>query len=296
MSFMKIASVVVWFNPEKLQHKLKAVDNILSYSKYCGKVFIVDNSSTDNSKLSRIIPNAVYIPLFRNMGIAYALNIGMNAAYKAGFEWVMTIDQDSVWDSTQIRLYLKNIEDHLSVDSEIVSYMPRLNLPVVRSTWSNIKLRVVPEKNISLSDEEYVYTGITSGNLIKTSVWKEIGGFDEKLFIDEVDTDFCFKILEHGYRILKINTNTLNQIIGNPHKTFFPRCVFIGSDFRFFHFVRNNYYIIHTYHLYASKCSYRKKMRIVFIEYCLLDKRGLHNLIIWFKAVAAYRHLIQGEK
>lgn len=52
--FKKIVAVVVWYNPQK-----NFVDNILSYSKYVSRVYIIDNSKNDNTVLAEKIENAV---------------------------------------------------------------------------------------------------------------------------------------------------------------------------------------------------------------------------------------------
>ena len=73
---MKLAGVVVWYNPSK-----KDIKNIDSYIKAIDKLYIVDNS--ENGSNESKIPNSKkveYIYQNENLGIAKALNI---ACYKA---------------------------------------------------------------------------------------------------------------------------------------------------------------------------------------------------------------------
>ena len=42
---------------------------------------------------------------------------------------------------------------------------------------------------------------ITSGSLLRIEAWDDCGRFDEALFIDYVDTDFCLKCLARGWQI-----------------------------------------------------------------------------------------------
>lgn len=65
---MNFCAVVVWYNPD-----YQSVKNVLQYNSLCSKVFIIDNSSNDNSHLAEKIQNAIYYPNFKNLGIATAL-------------------------------------------------------------------------------------------------------------------------------------------------------------------------------------------------------------------------------
>ena len=45
---------------------------------------------------------------------------------------------------------------------------------------------------------------ITSASLVPVSAWNDVGGFNEELFIDFVDHDFCAKLKEHGLSLIHI--------------------------------------------------------------------------------------------
>ena len=59
---------------------------------------------------------------------------------------------------------------------------------------------------------------ITSASLVPVSAWNDVGGFNEELFIDFVDHDFCAKLKEHGYRILQIGSVKLSHELGKGKK------------------------------------------------------------------------------
>ena len=87
-----IVAVVVWYNPTEEQAK-----NILSYIHEVYRVIIVDNSTASNSHLLVGIDkdSYEYIPLYRNLGIAKALNKGCEEAIGLQAKWILTMDQDS---------------------------------------------------------------------------------------------------------------------------------------------------------------------------------------------------------
>ena len=87
------------------------MQNALSYAWYFDQIFIVDNTEGDNSSLAAQIPNAIYIPNGKNLGIAKALNQGIEAALSENtkgrdYRWGMTMDQDSAWDKEQLVQYI----------------------------------------------------------------------------------------------------------------------------------------------------------------------------------------------
>lgn len=88
------------------------------------KVYIIDNSSNNNSSLIKIIPNAVYIPNYNNLGIAKALNQGCEAAKQDGFDWVLTMDQDSFFEETQLNKFISIFNDSTLSDNSIKSFAP----------------------------------------------------------------------------------------------------------------------------------------------------------------------------
>ena len=64
---------------------------------------------------------------------------------------------------------------------------------------------------------------ITSGNIVSVKNALAIGGYDEDLFIDEVDSDFCFRGIKAGYEIYtNVSGIYLLHSLGNPsyHKYF----------------------------------------------------------------------------
>lgn len=247
---MKLCSVIVWYNPD-----LDCINNILSYSAFVEKCYIIDNSVNDNSNYASKIPNSIYIPNLTNCGIAKALNIGCQKALDDGFEWCMTMDQDSIWEENQIKNYLNSIKN--SINSDFVSYGPNLKLTNKISVLSSVKRKIF---GINKRVKSYDYTEtpnkiITSGNIIKLTVWKEVNCFYEPFFIDEVDNEFCFKLKKNGYNIRLFKDIFLTQTIGNSNRNFFPGET--HSSIRLYYMMRNRLYMQKMYPDLAKKEDYR---------------------------------------
>ena len=130
-------------------------------------------SSLNNNKIE-------YVYNKKNLGIAKALNLACEKAISDGFKWILTMDQDSYFDS-------KNIEEYLKIFSQIKNDNIGIISPnhVLKNDITKL------EKDEIFIDTDHV---MTSGNLLNLSVWEKVGKFDENLFIDEVDSEMCYRM------------------------------------------------------------------------------------------------------
>src|SRR6478736_3145595 len=98
----KIATVVILFNPNK-----KTVENILTYVNKIEKLFVTDNSSTLSQyiRFDFLQEKTVLIHDGDNKGIAARLNQVCELAIEDGFEYLLTMDQDSYFDESAITNY-----------------------------------------------------------------------------------------------------------------------------------------------------------------------------------------------
>lgn len=190
----KIAAGVIVFNPERIERFQKSIQSVLEQVK---KVYIFDNSTTQN--IFELPSSAVYLTENENKGIAYAMNRIMEAAQADGYEWLITMDQDSVLPDHTISEYLSHIND----DPTIAIICPQ----VIDSRRSYLEVKKEPEV-------EYIDFCITSASCTSIKAWETIDKYDEWLFIDLVDNDFCKRLKVSGYKILRLNNLVLDQEFG----------------------------------------------------------------------------------
>ena len=102
----KVAAVVVLYNPDK-----NYIKNINTYLYHVSLLVIVDNSEIPDYSVYSSLENINHIKFVinkENTGISKAINDGIKIAVKEGFEWVLTMDQDSFFENNMIEiLYLK---------------------------------------------------------------------------------------------------------------------------------------------------------------------------------------------
>lgn len=212
-------------------------------------IILVDNTPNRNLKISGI--NIHYIPLFKNTGIAKALNVGLQTAKELSSKWVLTMDQDSELSPNMIPEYIKFI----SSNSEKIGLLaPLINMYAGdEKQTSNTYCRI---------DE-----AITSGSLISMEAFDNVGGFKEELFIDGVDFEFCWNLKKHGYSIYQLNSVVMQHQLGETKEyKFWGKHLFYVTNHNFirrYYMTRNSLYIKSLYADIMPKPSFLESLGIV---------------------------------
>ena len=200
-----VSAVVVLYNPTE-----EVLVNIRSYAAEVDKIYCIDNSERENSFIKEI-KNIEYIALHKNTGIAYALNIGCEKAINDGMDVIVTFDQDTVCEKNTIHALLTTLK--------------RINTPVIVAP--NIKYiyrskgtgeRIFSDEKMFPVGNEYVNWVITSGSMFRSSTFDLIGKFDTRLFISQVDQDFCYRLKQNGGKVYRVGYAYIYQEPGNTKK------------------------------------------------------------------------------
>ena len=191
---------IVSYNPDMERFK-ENIENILNEVE---KLVIVENGSKNNQKVKEIVDQyqkdrIKLIQNSENVGIAKALNQIMHYAEKEGFEWVITLDQDSVCPENLVSEYQKYIDEK--------------NVAIICPQIQDRRRKYIEIENVHGVSE--IDMCITSASCTNIKIWRKTGGFDNKLFIDLVDNEYCKKIRLYGYRILRLNYLILNHEFGD---------------------------------------------------------------------------------
>lgn len=308
MFFLKIIPVIIWYNPKNVKTDFgTAIDNIKSYSDFFDNVIIVDNSSEDNTNLAALIPNSIYIPNLKNMGIAKAQNIGCEKAIELGYNWCMTMDQDSHWEKTEIQTFLKAVQKYSALNN-FYSFGPRIDCPNIDSIVSsclkksfaykllkNLKNSLEKNKQTNFADfeKDFEFKNIlfSSGNIFSLQKWKEVGKFREDFFIDQVDHDFCLKLNSvYPNSIIRFTKIKLNHNLGTIKKTFFSRLDF-HDGVRLYYCVRNTLYLTESFPDVGRELT-KGNLKIFFQN---LRDFKFSNAMYMIKGYLAYKKRITGK-
>ncbi|HZY80863.1 MAG TPA: glycosyltransferase [Cyclobacteriaceae bacterium] len=169
-----------------------------------------------------------------NIGIAAALNIGLKKAIDENYDWLLTMDQDSVFEPGA----LENLKQAAFSCDE-------------KTAW------VSPTHITQKGKSAHRLVAMTSGSMLRVSACKQIGLFEEKLFIDSVDNEYCLRLRKSGFKIHRVDNSVLTHSLG-PH-----------NAARRYYITRNMLYVMFKYPIFfpfGSKELIKSFLLILFVE------------------------------
>lgn len=226
---MKLAGVVTLYHPDE-----EVLENIKSYMGELDQLYVIDNTEVPDvnwSKKFSAIDRVRYVSFHDNKGISFALNYVLKEA--KDFDFLLTMDQDSKFPEGMVKKYKESLADYEAMHPGMVG-MYAVN-------YTGKEADAVPRE---------ISAAITSGAVLPVMIARKIGGFDEALFIDEVDSEYCYRARKRGYHIVEFSDITLHHDIGA--RTYHTICGFRYNTFnhapiRRYYIVRNMIYVARKY-------------------------------------------------
>ena len=123
-----------------------------------------------------------------NRGIAAALNQGVRAAVAAGATHVLTVDQDSSFPDDYVQQLLACERN-------------ALRQGLRPGAVGALEFSGLHHSGRFTEGVMVVQESIQSGTLFSVSALAEVGGFDDELVIDAVDTDVCLRLQDAGWDV-----------------------------------------------------------------------------------------------
>ena len=260
---MKLAACVVLYNPDE-----GVVDNIKTYASGVDEVFAVDNSDEPNAplldRITALGENVTIIPMHGNQGIAAALNRGLQEASRRGYGYILTMDEDSYFTDDTLQRYKDKTEGIFASDEKVIQ---------------------VGIHNSGDKDDDLVVNNetpdwlITSGSIMRVEDSLAVGGFLEKLFIDEVDREFCYRAADRGYSFRRVLDLTMQHNLGSPirGKIFGREFEAMGhSKIRKYYIFRNCTYVMKTYP--RTRKPYRHFLFATWLKTILVEDDKMNKL------------------
>lgn len=205
-----VCAVLVTYHPdEAFPERLKRI------VPQVASTIIVDNGSSQQTLDMLYAERAVtVVSNGENLGVARALNIGVERARKSGFEWALLLDQDTVVDEDMV-------EELISC---ALSAGPGECFAVVGSRYRDAEGSAIEPLRLAARGQDWqeVESVITSGSLLSLAAHSVVGPFRDEFFIDHVDTEYCFRARKAGYRVAAALKPLMAHTLGAPtaHRLF----------------------------------------------------------------------------
>jgi rhamnosyltransferase len=197
---------------------------------------IIDNTNDDDIDYEvRTDDNCRYIRLGTNHGVAFALNLAAHTAIESGYDWLLTLDQDS----------------ELSHDMlvNIISYARTYHFEKIGMITA-VQVRNETQTRLGKHADNEVLIAMTSGSLLNLKAYQKCGSFEDKLFIDHVDHEYCLRLKRLGYKVNQCNNAILKHSIGaiiNTNLFGYKYTITTHRPFRLYYFTRNGLYVAFKY-------------------------------------------------
>ena len=265
-----IAGSVILYNSE-----IQVVANINSYLAQINHLFVIDNSEVINNRLAeqiKMAPNITYTFNGANLGVAHALNQAATMAIKAGYQFLLTMDDDTYFPEIGVQKMLNYVNQYGT---------KKLGILAAQS-----------DPQLFNNTTKQVPYAITSGSLLNLLAYKESGPFMNDLFIDFVDHEYCFRLEKCGYKIVEINYVQLNHQLGKK-----KQLVFFGYKFpiywtshnplRIYYKTRNCIFSLkkHSFVQISVKYIFYKDVLKDLLKIIFLEDRKRKRILLFIKGL-----------
>lgn len=278
---MKVIASIVLYNPniERLRQNIEAI------LPQVNEVIIVDNGSKnimDSLEMTNAYSNIAFIKNNENLGIATALNQAARFAMEHGYDWIITLDQDSVAPENLIATY------------SALTNKTRLGMICCKIVDRNFGEK--REQSIKDTGVEEVPMCITSAAMMNLEVWQLVGGFSDDFFIDFVDFDICLSMREYGYKIIRTNDKALLHEVGHSELRYLfgkEYQIYHHLPLRYYYMVRNGVYLGKRHHfiMRAIYRSFRLFVLVMLFENHKMTKAKMIALGYWHTLIGKYGKL-----
>jgi rhamnosyltransferase len=237
----KIAAIIIAYLPDGKTF----AGTIGSLYGQVDTIYVVDNTpgGSDIFRDSTLLGgknNIELVALNENLGIAEAQNIGIKKALASGIKFVLLSDQDTHYPLDYVAKMLE-VYEAMPEKEKIAVIVPdfaELNRGGERQGF--VLFNGFFSRRIYPKNGYYKITqAIASGMIIPSGVFGPVGFMDEKLFIDWVDIEWCWRARAKGFTVIGCADVVIQHSLGDAVKKFGSKSYSIRSPIRHYYIIRN---------------------------------------------------------
>ena len=200
-------------------------DLLVALAHQTSRILVVDNTPIEDRRVADLlnelaVPTIELIRLGANLGIAKALNVGIERSIQAGATHVLLSDQDSLPASNMVEELLRAYADLKRAGLRVGAVGPTFT---DRHTGITFPFQVEVPGKLFYSHQHpsaaqpniESLTLITSGTLIAGPVLREVGPMREDFFIDHVDIEWSHRARAAGFSLFGVGQAVMFHSMGD---------------------------------------------------------------------------------
>jgi rhamnosyltransferase len=264
----------------------------------------VDNGSTniDERAFLGACPSVVIRKLGTNKGIATAQNEGISVARQMAGRYVLFLDQDSVPQKGMVPRLLAALQRLEASGCKVACVGPRLKLPGGSALSTFFRLGWLGSRRQSCRNDRAAVECdflLSSGSLVPLEIIDKIGGMEDALFIDQVDTEWCLRARSMGYRVFGVCGAILEHRLGEASSRLWlgrwrqlPR----HKPFRYYYIFRNSVLLFRREYVSPKWIWFQLQwLAVLFLRYGIFTRKRSGELGMMLKGTMDGMRRITGK-
>lgn len=197
------------------------------------EVIVCDNSPVSNAELFK---NVRYVWFGENRGLSGAFNAVLK---EQSIPWrhedmVIFFDQDSAISRGHI--------DRMVAEFKRIKGIGCLG-PVYFNTSNGQVER--PKSRTPITENSYAVASLITSSMLTTyGILRQVGFWNEEIFLDMADWELCWRIRAQGLICCMTEVVTLKHTLGSGEKKIGPLRLRVGSAFREYYQIRDGLYLL----------------------------------------------------
>ncbi|MFU8830760.1 MAG: glycosyltransferase family 2 protein [Wenzhouxiangella sp.] len=208
----RVGAIIVAFHPETGQLE----ELVARLNEQVDHIVVVDNSEPATALPVSGPSRVEHIQPPGNVGVAAAINLGVEALLKQGCTHGLLLDQDSLPAAGMTATLVNQMQSLVDEGAKVAAIGPAIRDRGGDGRAPFVRFRLPFNQRIKKA------TGsascdflITSGSLINLGHWSEIGPMRTRWFIDNIDLEWCFRARRKGFGIYGCFDTELVHSIGD---------------------------------------------------------------------------------
>lgn len=199
---MRIAAGIVTYGINQ-----DIIENIHKMETVFDKIFVYDN--TEGKDAYRAVDSlnrsdkVIFRSRQRNLGMAYGMNVNCRQALRHEFQWIMLLDQDSLIDEKALAEMKKFLQEKMALFQ-------------IGAAAAVIQDRDMKMPHVNAYKECNLL--MTSGMILNLQAYRQCGPFDNSMFVDWTDYEYCLRLKKNGWRLFQNGNAVLKHNVFDREK------------------------------------------------------------------------------